>query len=370
MAAISQGNMVELLGHGDAFFAALLDACAKAGEYIHLEFYIIRDDSTGRTFADTLIKAVNRGVKVLLIYDYIGCFDTPSSYFKRLTDGGVRCIPFNPPPFRRGIAWFDKRDHRKMVVIDGRRAFVGGVNIGDEYAGTKRSHERWRDLGMRIDGPAAADLEKLFRSNWREEKGEVPPAWRQDPAPVEAGGEAEVMIVNGGPHHNRSMIRSAFRLAIAGASDSVRIINPYFVPGPRVVRSLLRAAARGVEVQLLLPSKSDVPVVRLVSRSYYAPLLNSGIKIFELEGSVLHAKVMLIDDAWTVLGSANLDPRSFHRNYEVNAIVNSRDFGIKVKEMFERDLAGSRMIISEEHERRGFLTRLMERLFAPLSWFL
>jgi len=370
MAAVSNGNKVELLGHGDAFFTALLGAFSEAREYILLEFYLIRDDATGRLFADTLITAAKRGVQVLLIYDYIGSFDTPAAFFRRLEYSGVHCLPFNPPSSRRGIAWFDKRDHRKMVVIDGKSAFIGGINIGDEYAGSWEGREKWRDLGMRIDGPSAADLEKLFRSNWQEEKSGSPLHWRSDPIPVEAGGEAEVMIVNGGPHHNRSLIRSAFRLAIAGATDSIRVVNPYFVPGPRVVRSLLRAAARGVEVRLILPSRSDVPVVRLVGRSYYAPLLKAGIEISELEGAVLHAKVMLIDDSWAVIGSANLGQRSFHRNYEVNAIVNSRDFGIQVKEMFEKDLAKSRRVIFEEHERRGLLTKLMEKLCAPISWFL
>ena len=178
------------------------------------------------------------------------------------------------------------------------------------------------------------------------------------------------MIVSGGPHHNRSLIRSAFRIALAGASEEVRILNPYFVPGPRVLRSLLRAAGRGVRVQLVLPAKNDVPLVRLISRSYYALLLRGGIEIYERQGTVLHAKVMLIDDYWTVLGSANLDNRSFHRNYEINAIIDSRKFGTQIAEMFEEDLARSLRIVLAEHERRGFLVRLLERCCEPVSWFL
>jgi len=178
------------------------------------------------------------------------------------------------------------------------------------------------------------------------------------------------MVVNGGPHHTRSIIHSAFRMAIAGAAESVRIINPYFVPGPRVVRSLLRAAARGVRVQLILPAKTDVPLVRLVSRSYYSQLLKGGIEIFEREGTVLHAKLMLIDESWAVVGSANLDQRSFHRNYEVNLIVDNPAFGRQVAEMFGEDLAKSRRIVIAEHERRGFFLRILEWLCGPISWFL
>jgi cardiolipin synthase len=368
-AAFSMGNRLELFEHGAGYFPALLDAFRDAGKYIYLEFYLIRDDAIGRAFAGELLNAVKRGVEIFLIYDYIGCFDTPASYFRFLETGGVRCLPFNPPPFRRGLAWFDKRDHRKMAVIDGKSAFVGGINIGNEYAGSGESLERWRDLGMRIDGPAAVELEKLFRANWEEEKGAVPKGWMDSTSPV-AVGEAEVMIVNGGPLHNRSFIRSAFRLAIAGACDSVTIVNPYFVPGPRVVRSLLRATGRGVRVQLILPAVSDVPLVRLVSRSYYTQLLKGGIEIFEREGTVLHAKVMLIDDSRVVIGSANLDQRSFHRNFEVNFIVDSPGFGSKVAEMISEDMVRSRRIIIEEHERRGLLVRILEKLCAPISWFL
>ena len=369
-AEFTRGNRVELFEHGGTFLPALFEACRNAREQIHLEFYIIRDDRIGLSFSEVLINAVKRGVEVFLIYDYIGCFDTSGSYFRHLEQNGVKCLAFNPPPFRRGIAWFDKRDHRKMAVIDGKTAFVGGINIGSEYAGFGESPEQWRDLGMRIDGPSAGELEKLFRRNWEGEGEPAPAAWLTAFPLIGDVGDAEVMIIDGGPHHNRSRIRSAFRMSIAGAGDSVSIMNPYFVPGPRIVRSLLRAKGRGVKVQLILPAKSDVPLVRLVSRSYYAQLLKGGIEIFEREGTMLHAKVMLIDDSWAVIGSANLDQRSFHRNFEVNVIVESQEFGRRVAEMFCKDLASSRRIVIEEHERRGWLVRLLEWLCAPVSWFL
>lgn len=348
----------------------MLQACRDAQRQIQLEFYLIRNDCTGCSLAEALLSAVERGVEVYLIYDYIGSFDTPASFFKRLERGGVKCLSFNPPPFRRGIAWFDKRDHRKVAIIDGKTAFAGGMNIADEYAGFGDSFKHWRDVGMRIDGPAVGELQRLFHTSWEEGGGTVPAAWREDVPPSAAGGDAAVLVVNGSPHHSRSFIRSAFRMAIAGATENIKIINPYFVPGPRVVRSLLRAAGRGVRVQLILPAKNDVPLVRLVSRSYYAPLLKGGIEIFERQGTVLHAKVMLIDDDWSVIGSANLDQRSFHRNYEVNIIVDSPEFGRQVAEMFEEDLARSRRIVIEEHERRGRFVRLLERFCSPVSWFL
>ncbi|RNC70741.1 MAG: cardiolipin synthase B [Desulfuromonadales bacterium] len=369
-ASHSQGNRVKLFGSGAEFFPAMLEAFAEARHHIHAEFYIVRNDATGAAFAEALLVAASRGVDVSLIYDYIGCFDTPSSYFRRLEQGGVRCLAFNPPPFKRGIAWFDKRDHRKMAVIDGETAFTGGVNVGNEYSGFWSAAERWRDVGVRIDGPAVSDLSRLFREFWLEEKGSPSPAWFLEHAPMAGMGDAEVMIVSDGPHHTRSFIRNAFRIAMAGAGESIRIMNPYFVPGPRVVRSLLRAARRGVRVQLILPAKNDVPIVRLVSRTYYTPLLRAGIEIYERQGPVLHAKVMLIDDTWGVVGSANLDQRSFHRNFEVNTIVASHEFGRQVAEMFVEDLRGSRRIFLAEHESRGWHVRLLERVCESVSWFL
>lgn len=369
-AVFSRGNRVELFNSGGDIIDAMLEGFAAARHTICAEFYIIRNDPVGNAFADALIAAAARGVRVRLLYDYIGSFDTPGAYFRRLERGGVACVAFNPPPFRNGIGWFDRRDHRKMAVVDGIHAFVGGINIGEEYAGRGEDVERWRDAGMSVEGAAARELQRLFMVAWQDESGitdEVEPA---GPEPPRFDADASVMIVTGSPHHNRSFIRSAFMLAIAGASDTVRILTPYFVPGPRFVRSLLRAVRRGVRVQLVLPALNDVPLVRLVSRSYYAPLLKAGIEIYEREGTVLHAKLMLIDDCWGMIGSANLDLRSFHRNYELNVIVDSHEFGRQLNEAIEEDLSLSRRILLHEHESRGVLVRFMERIFAPASWFL
>jgi cardiolipin synthase A/B len=363
------GNRATLYRYGSEFFPPLLEAISQATTSVCLEFYTISDDETGHTVADALIDAAGRGAQVFLLYDYIGCLNTPAAFFKRLIKGGVSCCAFNPPPFSRGLAWFDKRDHRKVAIIDGWRAFTGGINIADVYSGMGTGSTSWRDVGIKIEGAAVLELLRLFRVFWQEELGELPEGC--DPcAPPAVEGEATVMIVNGGPHHERSFIRSAFRVAIAGASDSVTIASPYFIPGPRVLRSLLRAAGRGVRVRLLLPHKSDVPLVRLVSRTYYAPLLKSGIEIYELDSAVLHAKVLLIDGNWVMVGSANLDQRSFHRNYELNVVVDSPEFGAQVADMLETDLLGARRIALLEHEKRGWTVRFLERLCSPVSWFL
>lgn len=369
-AAVSfQGNQTTLYRYGSQFFPALLESIREARSSICMEFYTVLDDETGRQVADALIDAARRGIRVYFLYDYIGCFETPTAFFKRMAKEGVHCCAFNPPPFARGIAWFDKRDHRKVAIIDGSCAFTGGINIANVYSGYGTAPTSWRDVGIRIDGPAVQELVRLFCQFWREEHGEAPAVCHEETL-YSAEGDAKVMIINGGPHHERSFIRSAFRVAIAGASESVTIASPYFIPGPRVIRSLLRAAGRGARVRLLLPHKSDVPLVRLVSRTCYAQLMRNGIEIYELDSAVLHAKVLLIDGNWVMVGSANLDQRSFHRNYELNVVVDSPEFGIQVAEMLESDLLGARRIVLDEHERRGWSIRFLERLFSPVSWFL
>lgn len=366
-------NRVVLLPDGPRFFRSLHAALRSAERFILLEYYLIHDDRTGSAFAAELAEAVRRGVRVLLIYDYIGCVDTPSSYFKRLSQSGIELVPFNAPSFRRGLHWFDKRDHRKMTVVDGRLAFLGGFNIGDEYAGREEVRHRFHDVGFSISGSAVRELVSIFSETWLMEQGEPPgisPAENDEDAPSSRRGQANVEIVSGGPHHRRSFIRSAFLVNIASASEEILLATPYFVPGPRVIRSLLRAARRGVRVRLLLPARSDVPLVRLLGRSYYGALLRKGIEICELEGEILHAKVMLIDGERTIIGSANFDQRSFHRNFEINGIIDSSAFGKQIRKKLLDDMECSLRIELDEHGRRGLLTRILERVISLFGWFL
>ena len=361
---------VHLLPDGPQFFDALFRDIAEARCLLCLEFYRIRADRTGQRFAELLIEAAGRGVSVWLIYDAVGCHVTPDSYFERLRSAGISCLAFNPISFRRGMRWFDQRDHRKLVLIDGRIAYLGGLNIGDAYAGLTDEQLRFRDVGLSMGGNAVTALQELFLDNWQMEQGERPalPVCYTTQQPDAA--DTEVTLISGGPHQRRSAIRTAFRVAMASASTELLIANPYFVPGPRILRSLLRAARRGVRVRLLLPARNDVPIVRVVSRSYYEALLKAGIEIYELERQLLHAKLMLIDRERTVIGSANLDQRSFHRNFEINAIIRCSDFGGQVYDLFEQDISTSRTITLDEHTRRGIGIRLLELLLKPLSWFL
>ncbi len=359
-------NRAILYAHGGDFFPALFAAMDAATTVIRAEFYIVRADATGALFARALMDAAARGVDVALIYDTVGCFDTPSGYFTQLAAAGVRCLAFNPPAFRR-LHWLDVRNHRKVAVIDGNTAFLGGTNVGDEYAGFGESMARWRDVGVRLDGPAARELDAIFRQTWaRETQDELAPCAGR----TTDDGDADVTLINGTPHQARSVIRRSFSLTMAAARHSIRIVTPYFLPGPRVLRALLRAVRSGVQVQLLLPSVSDIPLVQLVGRAWLRPLLQAGVEVYQLQGTILHAKVMLIDEAWATVGSANLDQRSFHRNYELNAVIDSREFGAQVQRMFTGDLAQSRRLGLDEYEHAGWLARLLAWLLSPLGRFL
>jgi cardiolipin synthase len=365
-------NRVELFQGGRQFFEALFSAIRTAEHTILLEYYLIHNDRIGAGLAHELAVAAQRGVAVKLIYDYIGCLDTPASYFKNLSRQGIELLPFNVPSFKRGVYWFDKRDHRKMTIVDGSLAFLGGFNIGDEYAGCVAEKQNFRDLGFSIRGEAVGELVAIFNDTWHSERDEtavrVATEWSRHYG--RKTGDAAVNIISGGPRQRRSYIREAFQVNIASAAEEILIATPYFVPGPRIIRSLLRAVRRGVHVRLLLPARSDVPLVLLLGRSSYATLLRGGVEIFEMEREILHAKVMLIDGERTVIGSANLDQRSFHRNFEINCLVENVQFGGQIRELLLEEIDGSRPVELDAHERRGPLVRSMERIVRLFGWFL
>ncbi len=366
-------NSVELFHGGRQFFEAFFSAIRSAEHTILLEYYLIHNDRLGNGLTHELAAAVGRGVSVKLIYDYIGCLDTPASYFKKLSKQGVTLLPFNVPSFRRGFYWFDKRDHRKMMIVDDSLAFLGGFNIGDEYAGCMENKQSFRDLGFSIRGEAVSELRAIFHDTWHNESDEkrVRDTTEQHPR-HSAGktGDAAVNIISGGPRQRRSYIREAFLVNIASAAEDILIATPYFVPGPRIIRALLRAVRRGVRVRLLLPARSDVPLMLLLGRSSYSALLRGGVEIFELEREILHAKVMLIDAERAVIGSANLDQRSFHRNFEINCMVDNVQFGAQIRDLLMEEIDAARLVELDVHERRGVLIRIMERVVNLFGWFL
>jgi len=366
-------NRITLYRGGGGFFPSLFDAIRKAERFILAEYYIVHNDRTGTAFADALTDAVRRGVQVFLIYDYIGCIDTPAVFFRNLAAAGVEVVPFNVPSFRRGIHLFDRRNHRKMTVVDGRLAFLGGFNIGEEYSGLAEQSRRFYDMGFSLEGSAIGELVQIFAETWQKERGQpllLPPG--ADSAAADGGppGGADVVIISGGPDFPFPRIRNAYLISIAAATEEILVITPYFVPGLRMIRALLRAARRGVRVRLLLPARSDMPAVRILAHAYYGVMLRAGIAIGEMAEEILHAKVMLIDGRQAVIGSANLDQRSFHRNYEINFMISDEDLAGRIRAIHEEDFTNAQPVSLADHERRGMVVRLLERFIGLFGWFL
>ena len=369
---LTAGNKVVLLQDGPATYDAMFAAIRDARDHINLETYIIEDDEVGQRFAQALIAKQQQGVQVNLIYDSVGALGTPPEFFKRLTDSGVKVLQFNPVnPLAARAGWnVNQRDHRKLLVADGRVAFLGGINISGVYSGgslaskptKKRGGELpWRDTHVQIEGPVVADFQKLFLETWTQQKGEALAQRNYFPTLVPRGNMV-VRAISGAPNEPYSAIYATLISAIGSAETEVLLSNAYFAPDPQLVDALKDAVRRGVDVKLLLPSKTDSALIFHAGRSHYDDLLNAGIKIYERKSALLHSKTVLIDGVWSTVGSTNLDWRSFLHNHELNAVVLGPDFGAQMKAAFERDLNESQAITLEAWQQRPLSFRMKESL--------
>ncbi|MDO9166939.1 MAG: cardiolipin synthase [Rhodoferax sp.] len=364
------GNKVTLLQDGAATYSAMFAAIRNARDHINLETYIIEDDEIGRQFADLLLAQQARGVQVNLIYDSVGGFNTPKAFFERLTQGGIQVLEFNPiNPLTAKTAWrLNNRDHRKLLVVDGRTVFLGGINISSVYSSgsilkragkAEASKVAWRDTHLQVEGPVVAEFQKLFMETWEKQRGN--PLARKDYFPVlTAQGKDIVRAIGSTPDDPYSLIYLTLISAIGNAEKQVHLTNAYFVPDPQLLKSLTDAAARGVDVKLILPSHSDSAIVFHAGRAHYSGLLQGGVKIFERGGALLHSKTAVIDGVWSTVGSTNLDWRSFLDNDEVNAVILGREFAQQMQAMFENDLGASQAIDLEGWERRPLQFRVKE----------
>ena len=387
---LTVGNHATVLMDGPASYRAMFEAIERARDYVSVEFYIIEEDEIGRRFSDALIAKRAQGVAVNLMYDSVGSNQTSPAFFQRLRDAGVNVLEFNPVnPLRARGAWrVNNRNHRKLVIVDGLVAFTGGINISDVYSsgssgsgpgrgsgigsggsafsGGSGSGSRapraigWRDTNVRIEGPAVEQLQRLFLETWQRQDG--PPLEERNWYPVSntRAGDHPVRIIASGPGDEVPAIYVALLSAIAHAQKSVHITMAYFVPDPQTIAALKNAAARGVDVILVLPSYTDFWAVFHAGRSHYAELLDAGVKIYERQRALLHAKTIVIDGVWSTVGSSNLDWRSFLHNAELNAVVLGWDFGRQMEAMFEADLKEAVRIDRETWGRRPIDVRLKE----------
>ncbi len=358
------GNQVELLVNGPASFAALSEAIRSAKTRIDMESYEF-DEQAGGEFSDMLIAARGRGVEVNLIYDAWGAAGTPAALFDRLRQGGVQVLEFNPMrPNGRVPVELNKRDHRKLLCIDGKLAITGGVNISQVYEnapqpqGTDPERQAWRDTDVRIEGPVVAQFERYFMETWHQQRG--PALAAPPPTPATPAGTVTAQAIDGAPDSEQPLIYRTLLAAIELSQKSVHLTTGFFVPTPDLSRALIAAARRGVDVQLVVPGQSTSSAAVAAGRSGYGKLLEAGVGIHEREHKVLHAKTAVIDGQWSAVGSSNLDWRSTVWNNEIDAIILGPEFGAKMEAMFKDDVAASHAISLQAWRRRGLGERFRE----------
>ncbi|WP_028104012.1 cardiolipin synthase [Pseudoduganella violaceinigra] len=382
------GNKVQLLFDGPQTMAEMMKAIAAAKDHINFETYIFDQDELGMKFADLLIQKQREGVVVNVIYDSVGTIGVPQQFFDHMRESGVKLLAFNPinPARTRGNGWkLNNRDHRKMLIVDGKVGFTGGINISDTYSrsspfrggsggGPAPARAKgvndvgWRDTHVRIEGPAVQAMQWLFVQNWIEQDADDLRDAKYFVQVAPAGDK--VMRVLGSRPEGRFEIYKALLLAIQEAKKSIHITCAYFVPDDQTLQALENAARRGVDVQLVLPSVSDSGLVFHAGRAYYRPLLEAGAKIHELKLSVLHAKTVVIDGVWSTVGSTNLDRRSFLHNSEVNVIVMGDVFGLEMEKAFKEDLHNSNEVTLAAWNKRPLSNRLKEWLARVWDYWL
>ncbi len=375
------GNKLVLLQDGPATYKAMIAAMRKAKDHINLETYIFEDDDIGKQFADLMLERRAAGVQVNLIYDSVGCLNTPKEFFERLSAGGIQVLEYNPinPLAGNKKEWLlNNRDHRKLLVVDGRIAFIGGINISESYSSgpsTKSARKKgvntvgWRDTHLQIEGPVVAEFQKLFMDTWTKQKDQ--PLIQKNYFPkLDKQGDEIVRAIGSASADPHSLIYLTLLSAIANAEQRVYLTNAYFVPDPQLLKSLTDAARRGVDVRLVLPSYSDSWTVFHAGRSHYTKLLRAGVKIYERRGAVMHSKTASIDGVWSTIGSTNLDWRSFLHNDELNAAILGRDFAREMDAMFAKDLAESDVIGLDRWKHRSLMLRLKEWLARLAEYWL
>lgn len=372
------GNKVTLLFDGPKTITAMMAAISAAKDTINLETYLFEQDSLGIKFSDLLIAKQKEGVQVSIIYDCVGTMGTPEAFFIRMQNAGIRMLPYHPlSPLHKLRRWrLNNRDHRKILVVDGKVAFAGGVNITADYArgsmfrsrGKNPTSAGWRDTHLQIEGPAVAALQWTFLDNWASQKESVLPERDYYP-PLPPAGDKVLRVLSNEPgkHHE---VYKAYALAFQGATKSIHITAAYFVPDRQIIKTLLDAAHRGVDVKIILPTATDSGLVFRASHSFYTPMLKAGIKVYELKANMLHAKTAVIDGSWSTVGSTNIDTRSFLHNKEVNVIVLGDDFGREMESAFQDDLKDSKQVLLERWKHRSFGEKCKDLLTRLLSYWL
>lgn len=361
------GNRVDLLINGNETFDSILEGVAGAQEYILFQFYMIHDDGLGRRVKSALIERAQAGVRVYVLYDEIGSSGLPSEYVDELRAAGVKVSSFKPTQGLRNRFQLNFRNHRKMVVVDGETGWVGGHNVGDEYLGLDPDFSPWRDTHVRLEGPAALQLQLVILSDWYWATRELPAVnWTPKPA---AGISRNVMVLPTAPTRQLETAGLFFVAALSGAKERIWLSAPYFVPDEAVMKALQLAALRGVDVRIITSGKGDSFIVHMAAFHFIRELRGLGIRFYAYKPGFLHEKVLLIDDSVSAVGTHNFDNRSFRLNFEVTSVIVDREFALEMEAMFEEDFQHCELIDPDAWDEQPFWWRAaarLSRLAAPV----
>lgn len=360
------GNAVQIFTDIHENYREQLAAIREAKHHVHVEYYIFQTDLVGERFCEELMAASARGVKVRLVYDGVGSHAMGYRFKARFKKAGVEIAPFIPLSMRF-LRRINFRNHRKIVVVDGRVGFTGGANIGEEYLGHS-SIGNWRDTHLKVTGPAVVQLQRVFAEDWAFAGGveltesDLYPELKQE-------GDIIAQIVPGGPDQETSIYHELYFTAISESIRQIRVTTPFFVPTESIQTALCCAARRGVDVRILVPKKNTKLIVKLAAQSYYEELLEAGVKIFEFEGGFLHSKILTMDGRWASVGTANFDIRSMKLNFEIGAVLYDQRIAAQLDAIFDEEAADSDQILLERWKQRSLPIRVAQnfsRLFSPV----
>lgn len=372
LSTLTGDNDVRLLINGESKFPEVIAALEKAKHHIHIEYYIFEDDTIGKVIEEILLRKIKEGVEVRFIYDDFGSRSIRRTLARRLKQGGVQVFPFYKIVFKALANRLNYRNHRKIIVIDGTVGFVGGINVCDKYINNKSGQLFWRDTHLCIEGSGVRYLQYLFLCDWNfcaNDNLNPDRHFFPDLSHTPAAGNKIVQIAASGPDSDVPLILFSILQAINLATEEILITTPYFIPGESIVDALLVAAMGGVKVKILVPGESDSRIVNAAARSYYGMLVKAGVEIYLYKKGFVHAKTLVADRKLAVVGSANMDYRSFDLNFEVNAIVYDKEIANQLAETFFDDIKDAELIDAEQWEKRPLYKEIIEktaRLISPL----
>ncbi|HME93908.1 MAG TPA: cardiolipin synthase [Methylomirabilota bacterium] len=363
--AVVGGNRAQILLNGEEVFPAKLAAIRSARKTITYAQYVFEEGAPAADTARALAERCRAGVKVHVLVDAVGSLMMPSEYRDWMTEAGCQVASYRPiSPW--AIDRVNYRNHRRILVVDGRVGITGGSGTSGKWSGNGKQEGQWRDTDMRVEGPVVSQLQGAFAENWLEATGVALGGPEYFPWPLERKGGVDAQIVRSSPSGGSVAMYTMFLLAMASARHSIYITNPYFVPDDKMIETLVQARQRGVRVVLILPGAIDHNLVRQASRAELGRLLKAGIKIYEYKAALLHSKTMVIDSMWATVGSTNLDRRSFELNEELNLVVYDAEIARRLEQVFVADLEQSREVTYQQWADRGFFSRFMEILSIPV----